>query len=611
MKIYIKRLIMSLYYFSFSIVLFVQYSQAKSQDSAKNSTDVSSQSGSAQSNITYIQQISNNPVIYAKNVANKITQNINKTLLSNNESISSNKSTLEAMQEKIQTEVTNLTNSISENTESIREKIKDEVSNLTNSISENKESITNALKDKISDIVPGVSENGSKIGEGYSNIVSDVVEKGGAFLGSVKEKISSVTDNLKNSIGENISNLLNSATSEEGINNITNTILNIVNDSINNGIGNSLTSTAAQIALNSGIQENVKDIISDKLNLLEQAGVSEDVISKLNENISSIIDGPMQKLSEGDFSGAASSLSETVSKLKDTVADTATNIIEEKKEVLKDTIIEKLGGEDSTLGSLASNIINDISDDVNITKIADEALNGDFAGAFNSIKESIGNLKETFSLPSLKEKASGFLSSLFGSKKDTAKDTITSAGNTIKSAIGNSTLGSTAIGKALMNIVDSGVSGMNEGAISAVNDILSSGTDEDRALAIEKLKNVGLDLKDTVVSSAIGILNNYKDTIIKTPDDIVQEVQEEDSTHTDNNSTSPSVSDSEKSIDEYVNKIQSEYEDVEKEVSHSEVEVADNIEHEYLNHEGNNVATAHHESSIHGAKTNSNSSENN
>lgn len=592
MKTYIKRLIIILYYFSFSIVLFIQYSEAKSSNKTNNSTDVSSQNIFTQSNITYIQQISNNPVIYAKNVANKITQNINKTLLSNNESISLNKVTLEAMQEKIQTEVTNLSNSISENTESI----------------------TNALQSKISDIVSSVSAGsniGSNLSENDSNVISNVVEEGESFLGSVKEKVSSVAENLKNSIGENISNLLNSTTSEEGIKNITNTLLNIVNESINNGVGNSLVSTAAQIALNSGIQENVKDIISDKLNLLEQVGVSDEVISKLNDNLSSVIDGPMQKLSEGDFSGAASSLSESVSKLKNTAVDTVTNIIEEKKEVLQDTIIEKLGGEDSTLGALASNIISDINDDVNITKIAEEALNGDFTGAFNTIKDSIGNLKESFSLSSLKDKASGLLSNLFNSKKDTAKDAISSAGDTIKSAIGNSTLGSTAIGKALINIVDSGVSGMNEEAISAVNDILSSGTDEDRALAIEKLKNVGLNLKDTVVSSAIGVLNNYKETIIKIPDDIVQEVQEGDNTNTDNNATSPSVSDSEKSIDEYVNKIQSESEDIEKEVSHSEVEVNENIEHEYLNHEGNNVATAHYESSIHGAKTNSNSSDNN
>lgn len=599
---YIERIVIFLCYVSFCIICNINRTIAKNSNSSSNSTDNSSQVTSqiTQANTSYIQQISNNPVIYAKNIANKITQNINKTLLSNNLSISLNKSTLESIQDRIQKEVTN----------------------LTNSISENKESITNSLKDKISDIISNISQTDNiqskevGIDENIGNSTPDIgnisssEEEGGSFMDSLKEKISSITDNLKNTIGENISNLMNSTSSEEGVTNITNKILSIVNESINNGIGSSLSSTAAQMALNAGIRENIKDVISEKLGLLEQVGVSEETISKLNENISSIVDGPMQKLSEGDFQGAASSLSETVSKLKSSLTDTTTNIIEEKKEILQDTIIEKLGGEDSTLGSLASNVIADINNDVDISKIADKALKGDFQGAFDSIKESIGNLKETFSLSSVKEKASGILSNLFAGKKDTVKDTITSTGNTIKSAIGNSTLGSTSVGKALVNVIENAITNTNEDAISVVNDILTSSTDEERSLAIEKLKNIGLDLKDSTVSSALAILNQYKETIVKSNDDIAKSGSEEEKMLTENKS-SPSVSDSEKNIDEYASKIQSESEEVEKEVYHSEVEENNNIEHEYLNHEGNNVATTHYESSIHGAKTNLNSSDNN
>lgn len=502
-----------------------------------------------------------------------------------------------------------------------------------------------SIKDTISTKITEVNE---KITSNMTSLNSTLSTALQTITGSVSEKLSTGSANLLSKIStalnDNIGKLLDKETVSEGINNIKSALIGVANSLIEGNLSGSALEVVNQVIENTNLTESISEKVGDVVSKLELLGVSEETIQNVKDSFNSIISNTVSKIAEGDLSGAKTALTESASELAEAGILTATNIIEEQQDAIVSTIIEKVGGEESEVGAL----IKSITDEVSLAEVAEKTLTGDFSGAVDTIKTSLSNSSEkiiTAGKDAAESAISGIgnaisnvaekieskigsniletageiltsnksllastlvnkISSLLGIKAKEVtnnilpetKEYIEKTANSLTESINNSALASTAIGNALINIVDSAKTSLNETALEGVNQIISGNVED----GVNTIKMSGLDFANSTIAISFSVISSFLEEVRKTIADKEQEIKE-------------ITSDIEEKV---ITTTDDVIADVKKYAENATETIAENISETYQaglealkeetayfeNHECV-VETSHPEASIHAAKT--------
>ena len=458
-------------------------------------------------------------------------------------------------------------------------------SNLKTTVSSIVESLKTSIASTVSKLNDSkiiessdVSVIKSSLEENLNAIKSNIGEKLVGKINSINSANSPLLEKLKSGLNTCVvsltSNSINEAT--EAIKNITAEFVELSNKIIDNGVGAVAGSVAEMVLSNEDLKKQAEELLSEKLLLMKNLGVSEEQIAKVQEIYDSTLKGTLEKVVLGDYAGATADLTARKEELKEYLGENVesfSNSIEDKKQELTATLLEKTGLSDTEVG----NAVEEVTKTINVGSIAEKVLSGDIESVkeevtntvhqvqevaaanaeslINSAGENLANkilektgLKENSIASSLLSGAinslnlGGLASSLIsgGIKglKTTASDTINNIksnltqeniqnkvtevvsnvmeqndtmsniqgqirkwGESLKASFNNSSIGITAIGTALTAIVDSAVTNGNEGAITAVNQILQGDVNG----GLTALKNSGLSLVDSSISTSIKV----------------------------------------------------------------------------------------------------------
>ena len=130
-------------------------------------------------------------------------------------------------------------------------------------------------------------------------------------------------------------------------------------------------------------------------------------------------------------------------------------------------------------------------------------ISGGIKGLKTTASDTINNIKSNLTQENIQNKVTEVVSNVM-EQNDTMSNIqgqIRNWGESLKASINNSSIGITAVGTALTAIVDSAVTNGNEGAITAVNQILQGDVNG----GLTALKNSGLSLVDSSISTSIKV----------------------------------------------------------------------------------------------------------
>lgn len=638
--------------------------------SNSSNSNVSSNQSTIQQGITILGNNIANITTNISNVTSQISSNVGSALSIKNSMSAYNK-------------VSNIANTISEQDSNLKTTVSSIVESLKSSISNTVSKLNDSKIIESSDVTVIKSSLEENLNVIKSNIGERLVDK----INSINSANSPLLDNLKSELSACIVGLTSNSVNDmtEAIKNITAEFVEVSNKIIDNGAGAVAGSVAGMVLSNEDLKKQAEELLSEKLLLMKNLGVSDEQIAKVQKIYDSTVKSTLEKVVLGDYAGATADLTARKEELKEYLGENVENFsnsIEEKKQELTTTLLESTGLNDTEIGKA----VEEVTKTINVGSIAEKVLSGDIESVkeevtntvhqvqevaaanaeslINSAGENLANkilektgLKENSIASSLLSGAinslnlGGLASSLIsgGIKglKTTASDTINDIksnltqeniqnkvtevvsnvmtqndtmsnvqgqiknwGESLKTSINNSSIGITAVGTALTTIVDSAVANGNEGAITAVNQILQGDVNG----GFTALKNSGLSLVDSSISTSIKVAESLVTSGIETVNEkingTIEQVADKTSEYeniievdgkneTDNNK---------KNIQDYIDRLNIEEGDteiVEKERI-SEEELA---ERESYNLHESIIAEeemSHKEAAIHNKKTTSN-----
>lgn len=640
-----------------------------------SNSNISSNQSAVQQGITALGNTVSSVANITTNISNVASQ---VSSLTNAGSVSSVKNSIPSSNK-----VFNVVNVISGQDPNLKTTVSSIVESLKTSISNTVSKLNDSKIIESSD----VSVIKSSLEENLNVIRSNIGEKLVDKVNSINSANSTLLEKLKSGLNTCVVSLTSNSVNEatEAIKSITAEFVELSNKVIDNGVGAVAGSVAEMVLSNEDLKKQAEELLSEKLLLMKNLGVSEEQIAKVQEIYDSTVKSTLEKVALGDYAGATADLTAQKEELKEYLGENVesfSNSIEEKKQELTATLLEKTGISDAEVG----NAVEEVTKTINVGSIAEKVLSGDIESVreevtntmhqvqevaaanaeslINSAGENLANkvlektgLKENSIASSLLSGAinslnlSGLTSSLIsgGIKglKTTASDTINNIksnitreniqnkvtevvssvmeqngtisnvqgqiknwGESLKTSINNSSIGITAVGTALTTIVDSAVANGNEGAITAVNQILQG----DVSGGITALKNSGLSLVDSSISTSIKVaeslitsgIENVNEKINGTIEKVVGKASEYENIIAEDKKNE--TNDNKKSMQDYIDHLNTEVADIEiaekERISEEELAEMESYKlHESIIAE---EEMSHKEAAIHNKKTTSN-----